>query len=290
MWGNILTVIYVFLAASSAVPANYDSDESGEDSLVYVVNIYAVRNTNTKNVAKMLTDETLMEIPAKFESIGSVLLPDGQEEPVTMKEVQIFFETMGLSVKQLNEGDDPKVIEIKGDMSYDEIFPDLEEIAISFLNDGLMCTIKFVNNSMIFMIEYNPGMEDNRHITLEEIVEALEMEGIDVEYETVDGSIIKVIITQPFDDDSSESEESSESKESTTRAGVEGKPERKENKIERTEEKPMPRKNELDDQFKTLGFTTRSEALNKIRRRRSECQGCRAIDTLKTYLQEHSHH
>ncbi|XP_015111739.1 uncharacterized protein LOC107037617 [Diachasma alloeum] len=291
MWGkSILSILYLLVAVAYAVPAHYDSGDSAEDGIVYVFNLYAVRDTKTKHVAKMLNDDALIQIPAKFEPIGSMLLADTEEdEPFTMEEVSLFLERMGVTVEQLNDGDEPRVIEIKVDEDFDDfdIFQDFEETAKYLQDEGIILSMTLVNGSMIFSIEFDPAVKDaDRHISLRDIGGVFEMEGYQVDYVTVGDSIKKVNIREPLPDD--ESKEILEHQ--TTKSSVEKKPERNENKIEKNEEKPKARKNELDEQFQMLDFTTRSEALNKIRRRRSSCPECKAVDILKAYVHEHERH
>ncbi|XP_063972014.1 uncharacterized protein LOC135159851 [Diachasmimorpha longicaudata] len=284
---SILYILYLFVAVSYAVPAHYDSGDSAEDGIVYVFNLYAVRDTNTKNVAKILNGEALFQIPAKFEPIGSVLLVEEDEsEPFTMEEVSSFLEMVGVTVEQLNDGDEPKVIEIKiADEFVDfNVLPDFEETAKRFQKEGIMVSVTLVNGTMNFSFESDPAVEHiDRDMTLQGIGELFEIEGYQVDYVVVGDMIRKVSIrTSFFDDESKELIEHPMGK-----SNVDKKSESKENKMGKAEEKPKARKNELDEQFQSLDFTTKSEAMNKIRRRRTACPECKAMDLLKTYIHQH---
>lgn len=68
MWLSALAGLLYLLTTIHGLPLNSNSDviETDENGIVYVFNMYAVKNVKSETVGKMLSQQKLEKMPAMF--------------------------------------------------------------------------------------------------------------------------------------------------------------------------------------------------------------------------------
>ncbi|XP_057326774.1 uncharacterized protein LOC130668475 [Microplitis mediator] len=309
---NYLLGLLFFICAVHATPVITNSDEnlnSQNDDLVYVFNIYAVRNMKTHEVAKIINQKPIEKVSTKFDSIGTFLIadPDGGE-PFTLEEFGEFLEDWGATVEKLNDGKEASVIEVKFDQwdDYDEIL-DIEELMRVLRAEGIVMKITQEKDAIIFEIEFDETIKDpeDQPFTLKELAEFFRDEGLDVEAVGYDGVIKTVRMKFDLPEQATEQDDYGVT-EKTDRQLVtpkvvddnDGVMQRKDHKInvidnsmdnaiERNFDKKLERKDEhFDDKFNVINFITRA------RKRRSAGCGtaeCRVGNLIKEIVNKYEH-
>ncbi|KAH0567308.1 hypothetical protein KQX54_008294 [Cotesia glomerata] len=302
---NYLLGLLFVISVVRATPVTINSDDNQNGEVVYVFNIYSVRNMKTKEIAKMIDQKPLEKVSAKFDSIGTFMVADPEgNEPFTLEDFGDFIEQWGATVEKLNEGKELTVIEVKFDPDwedYDEIL-DIEELMRALRAEGIIMTVTQDKDNIIFEIELDATIKDpeDQPFTLKELAEYFRDEGLNVEAVEYDGVIKTVRITFDLPEQSTEQEDyqvtEKHDRQLVTPKTVEA-PQKKDdrpykidnsmdNAIDRSFDKKMERKEEhFDDKFNMVNFITRTR-----KRRSADACGtaqCQVGNLIKEIVNKH---
>lgn len=205
-----------------------------------------------------------------LEPVGMIVLADEDSDvPITLGEFSEIVEDMGMTVEKLNEGDELKVIEIKfDDMSMEDFddFMSFEELIRVLKAEGILLELNEENSVRYIQVSFDERRKNpqDQPFTLEELAEFFEKEGYHVNMISTNGKItaIRIRIDEIPEDE------------------IIKRP------VDKKDDKKIDKSEKKDDRFPALDYITKSDTLNKIRRRRSTCSECKTGSMIKDMIEK----
>ncbi|KAK0093264.1 hypothetical protein PV326_013944 [Microctonus aethiopoides] len=302
MWLSALAGLLYLLTTIHGLPLNSNSDviETDENGIVYVFNMYAVKNIKSETVGKMLSQQKLEKMPAMFESIGSIVMADDDVEPITLSELAELIEDFGITVDKIDDEKDPKVIEVKFDYDFGEADYILtaEEIVRYLQAEGIIININQEDDVRIFQVEFDESIKDpaDQPFTLEELADYFMDQGLEIEVITSNDKKVKGIkIKMELSAEDEDTEPSQSPPKQNDEKVIENNNEERQNELsipnanDRNNDDKIEHKIKHDDEnIIPLDFVTRSDSFNRIRRRRSACSECKTGNLIKQFINNYS--
>ncbi|KAK0179075.1 hypothetical protein PV327_007900 [Microctonus hyperodae] len=299
MWLSALTGLLYLLTTLHGLPLNADSDviETNENGIVYVFNMYAVKNVKSDTVGKILSQQKYEKMPGMFESIGSIVLADDDVEPITLNELAELLEEFGVEVDKIDDENDPKVIEVKFEYDFSEAdyIITVEEIVRYLQAEGIIINISQEDNVRIFQVEFDESIKDpaDQPFKLEELVDFFNDQGFEIEVITSDDKKVKgiKIKMELSEEDDEDTESLPNSHKQNDEKVIEKKNEGRQNdlSIPNANEVKIEHKNKHEEEnIIPLDFVTKSDSFNRIRRRRFACPECKTGNLIKQFINNYS--
>lgn len=217
---------------------------------------------------------------------------DDADEPFTLDEFSEFLDESGATVEKLNPEPKSRVIEVKFDNDFDDMdeFVSFEELVKYLQAEGILIKVTDDDNGQVIEVEFDHTIRDpeNQPFTLEELADFLEDDGFTVEVVKSNGQVARVRIIFATADEGKDDKDSEEP--TTTKRNDEKPIEKKKidstvgNEVKSGDRKIEAKLERNEDKFVVHDFMTRTDSMNKIRRRRSACPECKTGYKIKEFI------
>lgn len=199
-----------------------------------------------------------------------VLADEDSEVPITLGEFSDIVEDLGMTVEKLNDGDELNIIEIKfDDMSMEDFddFMSFEELIRVLKAEGIILELNEENSSRFIQVAFDEKLKnyDDQPFTLDELADFFEKEGYTVDIIRANNKVMAIRIHVDDIPDVVTTKQTSPKKDN----------------------KKYDKNDKKDDHLSTFDHITKSDSMNKIRRRRTPCSECQTGTMIKNMIEKY---